>query len=133
EVRTDVSLAPLVMASAASGALDAAKRKGTVACGAYALGHLLAANGVAEAGVVRLGADVTAVAIVRSSRVMATRAFGLGRDAFLARPDRVERDSAVWARCVASPFSGLEGLLPARWIFVGVPQELAAIPQALGD
>jgi hypothetical protein len=133
EVRTDVSLAPLVMASAATGALEAAKRKGTVTSGAYALGRLLAGSGLAEGGLVRLGADVTAVAIVRSSRVMATRAFGLGRDAFIARAHQLERDAAVWARCVAAPFAGLEGPLPGRWIFVGVPQELAQLAQALGD
>src|SRR5262245_17448120 len=71
EVRTDVSLAPLVMFSAATGALDAAKRKGTVTPGAYALGRLLAASGVSEAGVVRLGRDVTAVGIVPHYRVSA--------------------------------------------------------------
>ena len=133
EVRTDVSLAPLVMASAATGALDAAKRRGTVTPGVYALGRLLAGSGVTEGGIVRLGADVTAVAIVRGSRVVATRAFGLGRDAFASRAPQGERDASVWARCVASPFAGLEGPLPARWIFVGVPQELAVLPQALGD
>ena len=133
EVRTDVSLAPLVLASAASGALDAAKRRGTVICGAYALGRLLAASGLVEDAVLRLGADVTAIAVVRGSRVVATRAFGLGREAFLARPERVEADAAVWARCVVAPIPGLEGLLPARWHFVGVPEELAALPRALGD
>jgi cell division ATPase FtsA len=133
EVRTDVSLAPLVMSSAATGALDAAKRRGTVTPGAYALGRLLGGSGLSEAGIVRLGADVTAVAVVRGSRVVATRAFGLGRDAFVARMAQLERDATVWARCVASPFAGLEGPLPARWIFVGVPQELAAMPAALGE
>jgi len=132
EVRTDVALAPLVMASAATGALDAAKRRGTVTAGAYALGRLLAGSGVSEAGIVRLGADVTAIAIVRGSRVVATRAFGLGRDAFIARAHQLEHDSAVWAGCVASPFAGLEAL-PARWIFVGVPQELALLPLTLAD
>jgi len=133
EVRTDVSLAPLVLASAASGALESGKRRGTVTSGAYALGRLLTACGLAEGAVLRLGADITAFTLVRGSRVVATRAFGLGRDAFLARPERVERDAAIWARCVVSPLPGLDGLLPARWHFVGVPDELVALPRALGD
>jgi cell division ATPase FtsA len=133
EVRTDVSLAPLVLASAASGALDAAKRRGTVTAGAYALGRLLAASGLVEGAVLRLGADVTAFAVVRGSRVVATRAFGLGRDALLARAQRGERDAAVWARCVVAPIPAFEGLLPARWHFVGVPDELVTLPRALAD
>jgi cell division ATPase FtsA len=133
EVRTDVSLAPLVLASAASGALEAAKRRGTVTSGVYALSRLLAVSGIAEGAVLRLGADVTAFAVVRASRVVATRAFGLGRDALLARPQRVDRDATVWSRCVVAPLPGLDGLLPARWHFVGVPEELVALPRALGD
>ena len=133
EVRTDVSLAPLVLGSAANGALEAAKRRGAIAPAAYALARLLAACGVTEGAVLRLGADVTAFAIVRGSRVVATRAFGLGRDALLARMERVERDAGVWARCVAAPMPGMDGLLPARWYFVGVPDELVALPRALAD
>lgn len=133
EVRTDVSLAPLVLASAASGALETGKRRGTVTPGAYALARLLAACGITEGGILRVGGDVTALAIIRGSRVVATRAFGLGRDAFSARPDRVERDAAVWARCVVAPIAGVDGLLPARWLFVGVPEELVALPRALAD
>jgi hypothetical protein len=133
EVGTDLSLAPLVLSSAATSALDAAKRRGTVIPGAYALGRLLAWCGVNEAGVLRLGSDVTAISIVRGSRVVATRAFGLGRDAFLARHGTVDRDAVVWARCVASPFPALEGILPARWLFAGIPEELGALPRALGD
>jgi len=133
EVRTDVSLAPLVLASAASAALDAARRHGTVASGAYALGRLLASGGLAEGAVLRLGADVTAFAVVRGSRVVATRAFGLGRDAFLARRETLDVDARTWARCVVAPLPGLEGPLPERWHFVGVPEELVALPRALGD
>lgn len=133
EVRTDVSLAPLVLASAASGALDAARRKGAVSSGAYALGRLLAASGLVEGAVLRLGADVTAFSVVREAQVVATRAFGLGRDAFLARPERIDTDALTWARCVVAPLPGLDGLLPARWHFVGVPEELVALPRALGD
>lgn len=132
EVRTDVSLAPLVLASAASGALDAAKRKGSVASGAYALGRLLARCGLEEGAVLRIGADVTAYAVVRGSRVVATRAFGLGRDAFLARSGRTGRDAATWARCVTAPLPGFDGLLPGRWHFVGVPDDMLELPKALG-
>jgi hypothetical protein len=89
--------------------------------------------GLVEGGVLRLGADVTAVAVVRGSRVVATRAFGLGRDALLARAEHGDRDAAVWARCVAAPLPDLDGLLPSRWHFVGVPEELAPLPAALGD
>ncbi len=133
EIRTDVSLAPLVLASAASGALESGKRRGTVTSGAYALGRLLAACGLVEGAVLRLGADITAFTLIRGSRVVSTRAFGLGREAFLARLERVERDAAVWARCVVSPVPGLDGLLPSRWQLVGVPDELVALPRALGD
>lgn len=133
EVRTDVSLAPLVLASAATGALETGKRRGAATPGAYALARLLASCGVAEGGVLRIGADVTAFAIIRGSRVVATRAFGLGRDAFLARMERVERDAAVWARCVVAPIPGMDGLLPSRWLFAGVPEELVALPRSLAD
>lgn len=132
EVRTDVSLAPLVLASATSGALDAARRKGTVAPGAYALGRLLASCGLAEGAVLRIGADVTAFAVIRGSRVVATRAFGLGRDAFLARSSRTSRDAATWAQCVTAPLPGFDGLLPSRWHFAGVPEDLVELPKALG-
>ena len=133
EVRTDVALAPLVLASAATAALEGAKRRGTVTSGAYGLGRLIALSGLTEGGVLRLGPDVTAFAVIREGRVVATRAFGLGRGAFLARPDRIERDARVWARCVIAPVPGVDGLLPARWYFVGVPESLIALPRALGD
>ncbi|MDE3113686.1 MAG: hypothetical protein KGN00_00550 [Chloroflexota bacterium] len=133
EVRTDVALAPLVLASAATSALDAAKHRGTVASGAYALGRLLAASGVEEGGILRLGPDVTALAVIRAGRVVATRAFGLGRDALLARTDGSPSGAEVWARCVVAPLPALEGQLPARWHIVGVPDELVALPRALGD
>ncbi len=132
EVRTDVSLAPVVLANAATAALEAAKRRGSVACAAHALGRLLAASGMGEGAILRLSADVTSFAIVRASRVVATRAFGLGRDALLARPDQRAADSAVWARCVLSPLEGLDGPLPSLWHFVGVPEDLLDLPRALG-
>lgn len=133
EVRMDVSLAPVVLASAATAALENARRHGTVACGAYALGRLLAQSGLAEGAVLRLGADVTAFAVVRGSRVVATRAFGLGRDALLERASTSGADAEVWARCVVAPLPALEGTLPSRWHFVGVPEELVALPRALAD
>lgn len=133
EVRTDVSLAPLILAAAATAALESARRRATVTSGAYALGRLLAVSGMDEGGVLRLGADVTAFAIVRDGRVTATRAFGLGRDAFLARASSgkdLGSYAALWARCVLSPV-GPEGEHPAAWRFVGVPEELLALPRAL--
>ncbi len=133
EVRTDVSLAPVVLANAATGALEAAKRRGTVASAAYALGRLLAASGMGEGAVLRLGPDVTAFAVIRASLVIATRAFGLGRDALLARPDQRAADSVVWARCVLAPLEGLDGPLPSLWHFVGVPEDLLDLPEALGS
>lgn len=133
EVRTDVSLAPVVLASAASAALDAAKRRATVACGAYALGRLLAASGVSEGAVLRLGVDVTAFSLIRASRVVATRAFGLGRDGLSARPATRAADALVWARCVLAPVEGLDGPFPSTWYFVGVPEDLLDLPRALGD
>jgi hypothetical protein len=133
EVRTDVSVAPVVLASAATAALEAARRRGTVAPGAYALGRLLAASGMVEGAVLRLGVDVTAFAVVRGSRVVATRAFGLGRDALLARADHRAADASVWASCVSAPPPGLDGPLPALWHFVGVPEELLDLPRALGN
>lgn len=133
EVRTDVSLAPLVLASAATAALEAAKLRGTVTSGAYALGRLLALCGVAEAAVLRLGADVTAFAVIRGGRVVATRAFGIGRETLLGRGGDVARAAEVWARCVVAPMSELDGVLPSRWHIVGVPDELVTLPRALGD
>ena len=116
-----VSVAPLVLSGAATGAVEAARRRGTVVPGAYALGRLLAESGVLDAGVLRLGADVTAVAILREGRVVATRAFGLGRIAIASRPDRLEADARVWADCVVASLHTLDGLPPARWLFVGFP------------
>jgi len=133
EVWSDVSVAPLVLSGAAIGALEAARRRGTVAPGAYGLGRLLTESGVLDAGVLRLGADVTALAILREGRVVATRAFGLGRIAVASRPDRLEADAHVWADCVVASLHTLDGLPPARWLFVGVPDSLLALPRALGE
>ena len=133
EVWSDVSVAPLVLSGAALGALEGARHRGAVVPGAYALGRLLAESGVLDAGVIRLGADVTALAILREGRVVATRAFGLGRIAIASRPDRLEADARVWADCVVASLHALDGLPPARWLFVGVPDSMLALPRALGE
>ena len=135
EVRTDVSLAPLLQAGAATGAIEGAKRRGTVTSGIYALARLLAASGIGDGGVLRLGVDVTAYAIVRGGRVIATRVFGLGREAFASRAATREADAAVWAQCVLAPLASADEnvAFPSRWSFVGVPETLLALPLALGD
>ena len=133
EVWTDVSVAPLVLSGAATGALEAARHRGTVVPGAYALGRLLTESGVLDAGVLRLGADVTSLAILREGRVIATRAFGLGRIAIASRAERLKADARVWADCVVASLHTLDGLPPARWLFVGVPESLLALPNALGE
>ncbi|HUG07091.1 MAG TPA: hypothetical protein VMQ78_11160 [Candidatus Limnocylindria bacterium] len=133
EVWSDVSVAPLVLTGAAIGALETARHRGAVVPGAYALGRLLTESGVLDAGVLRIGADVTSLAILREGRVIATRAFGLGRIAIASRPDRLEADARVWADCVVASLHTLDGLPPARWLFVGVPDPLLALARALGD
>ena len=131
EVRTDVALAPLVLTGAATAALDAARRRGAIVAGIYALGRLVAASGIADAGVLRITADLSAGALLRGGRVAGTRTFALGRDALTARGGSVA-DAAVWARCVLGAFPD-EDDLPARWLIVGLPSELGAFPRALGD
>src|SRR5438094_8526457 len=129
EVHTDVAVAPLVLSGAAL-ATVAARRHPTAVPGVYALARLVAASGIADAGVVRVGADVTALAIVRERRVVGTRVFGLGRDAFAAREDTRDEDARVWAEIVALPLSD-DAQPPERWLFVGVPEALLALPNAL--
>jgi hypothetical protein len=129
EVHTDVAVAPLVLSGAAI-ATVAVRRHPTAVPGAYALARLVAASGIADAGVVRVGADVTAIAIVRERRVLGTRVFGLGRDAFTAREETREEDARVWAEIVALPL-GDNAQPPERWLFVGVPEALLALPNAL--
>ena len=133
EVWTDVTLAPLVVTGATTASLEVARRRGSAVSGAYALGRLLTASGITDAGIVRLGADTTAVAILREGRVVATRVFALGREALAARAGRAESDAKVWADCVVASLRGLDGPPPGRWIFVGVPEALLALPTALGD
>ena len=132
QVWTDVTLAPLVVTGATTASLEAARRRGSAVSGAYALGRLLAASGITDAGVIRLGLDTTSLAVLREGRVVATRAFALGRDALVAR-SRAEQDAAVWADCVIASLRGIDGPPPGRWIFVGVPESLLALPKALGD
>ena len=109
EVRTDIALAPLVQAGGATAALEAARRRGTATSGVYALSRLVAESGVSEAGIVRIGADVTAVAVVRDGRVTGTRVFAGGRETSsrrgTARPTPMS-GRVAWSRpCVRSAWS----------------------------
>jgi len=131
EVRTDIALAPLVQAGGATAALDAAKRRATATSGAYALARLVAESGVSEAGIARLGADVTAVAVVRDGRVAGTRVFAVGRDVLLAR--HAPADPDVWARCVVATVRSLTLELPGKWYAAGIPDDLATLARALGS
>ena len=130
EVHTDVAVAPLVLSGAAL-ATVAPRRRPTAVPGIYALARLVAASGIADAGVVRVGADVTALAMVRERRVVGTRVFGLGRDAFAAREEMRDDDARVWAEIVSLPLSSENAPPPERWLFVGVPEALLALPNAL--
>lgn len=131
EVWTDVTIAPLMITGAVSATLDAARRRGAVVSAVYALGRLLAASGLTDGGVVRLGADTTSLAVLREGRVVATRVFALGRSAIAARVGRGEDDARVWAECVVASLRGIDGPPPGRWVFVGVPESLRALPDAL--
>lgn len=133
EVWTDVTIAPLVVTGAVTATLETARRRGSVVSGAYALGRLLAASGITDAGVIRLGPDVTSIAVLRDGRVAGTRVFALGRTALSARAAKSKDDAKVWADCVVASLRGLDGPTPGRWIFVGVPEPLLALPQALGE
>jgi hypothetical protein len=132
EVWTDVTLGSLVVTGAATAALEAARRRGAVLSGAYVLGRLVAGSGITDAGVVRLAADLTAVAVVREGRVVETRVFALGRSALAARAGQTDDDARVWADCVVAALRGLDGPPPGHWLFVGVPESLLALPSALG-
>ncbi len=131
EVWTDVTIAPLVVTGAATAALEAVRRRGRVVSGAYAIGRLLASSGVIDAGLVRLGGDTTSVAVLREGRVAATRVFALGRAALAARAERAATDAEVWAACVIASLRGVDASLPARWLFVGIPDDMLALPAAL--
>lgn len=131
EVRTDIALAPLVQAGAATAALEAAKRRGTATSGVYALARLVAESGVSEAGIARVGADLTAVGVVRDGRVAGTRVFAVGRDVLSARHGAGDGD--VWARCVVAAVRSLGLELPGRWYAAGIPDDLAGLPRALGS
>ncbi len=131
EIRTDVSLASAVVAGAALATLERARRQATAVSGVYALARLLAESGVTDGGILRLGVDLTSFAVVRAGRVVATRSFALGRSALLARDGQLNTDARVWAECVTAPLP-LDGPLPGRWHFVGVPESLQVLPRALG-
>jgi hypothetical protein len=130
EVHTDVAVAPLVLSGAALTTV-APRRHPTAVPGIYALARLVAASGVGDAGIVRVGADVTALALVRERRVVGTRVFGLGRDAFAAREESRDDDARVWAEIVALPLSSDNAPPPERWLFLGLPEAFLALPSAL--
>lgn len=131
EVHTDVAVAPLVLSGAALATIASSRRRATAVPGIYALARLVAESGISDAGVVRVGVDVTALAIVRERRVVGTRVFGLGRDAFVAREETRDEDARVWAECVALPLTADNASPPERWLFVGVPGSLLVLPNAL--
>ncbi len=132
EVWTDVTMAPLVLTGAATATLEAVRRRGTVLSGAYALGRLVAASGTSDAGIVRVGPDLTSLAVLREGRVAATRVFALGRSTIAARVATMDADAKVWADCVVASLRGIDGPPPGRWIFAGVPETMRALPAALG-
>ena len=39
----------------------------------------------------------------------------------------------MWADCIVASLHTLDGLPPARWLFVGIPDSLAALTRALGE
>jgi hypothetical protein len=86
---------------------------------------------VSEAGIARLGADVTAVAVVRDGRVAGTRVFAVGRDVLMLR--RGAADPDVWARCVVGTVRSLGLELPGKWYAAGIPDDLAVLAGALGS
>ncbi|OLD10121.1 MAG: hypothetical protein AUJ06_02730 [Chloroflexi bacterium 13_1_40CM_3_70_6] len=131
EVHTDVAVAPLVLSGAALATVASLRRSAFAVPGIYALARLVAESGIADAGVVRLGLDVTALAILRQRRVVGTRVFGLGRSAFAAREDSRDDDARVWAECVTLPVASDDLPPPERWLFLGVPETLLALPNAL--
>ena len=133
EVHTDVAVAPLVLSGAALATMGSSRRRATAVSGIYALARLVAESGIAEAGIVRLGADVTAIAVIRERRVLGTRVFGLGRDVLAAREATRDEDARVWAECVALPLRSQDAPAPERWLFVGVPETLLALPNALRE
>jgi len=131
EIHTDVAVAPLVLSGAALATIASSRRRATAVSGIYALARLVAESGVADAGVVRIGADTTAVARVRERRVVGTRVFGLGRDAFFSREASRDEDARVWAECVTLPLAQQDTLPSERWLFVGVPESLLVLPNSL--
>src|SRR5205823_3018532 len=120
----------LVQAGGATATLESAKRRGTATSGAYALGRLVAESGVAEAGIARLGADQTTVAVVRDGRVTGTRVFAVGSEALIAR--RASVDADVWARggarCGGLLVSRTVIDLDARASILDASERLAAAP-----
>jgi len=109
EVHTDVAVAPLVLSGAAL-ATVAPRRRPTAVPGIYALARLVAASGIADAGVVRVGADVTALASSAwgampsrpaRTRATTTRACGLRSSRSRSAPTtRLRRSGGCSSACL---------------------------------
>ena len=119
DVRSDHTILPLVMSGAALAVLGG--RRATLACGTHALGRSLIGSVVGDTAAVRVGADLTSVAVLRSGDVASTRSFSLGRSELETR--QVKGDASVWAAAVLEACG--DGETPVRWLLVGVADELA--------
>lgn len=126
DVAADVTVVPLVVSGAAQ-AVAPQGRAASVASGAHALGRLLAASGVTDAAIVRLGPDVTSLTLLRGGRVAATRSFSLGRSEMLGRER--EPDARTWSAAVLEALGDAE--TPERWLLAGVPDGLRDLPHVL--
>ena len=114
DVRSDLTILPLVMSGAGLAVMGG--RRASIACGTHALARSLVGSVTDDTAVVRVGADLTSVAVLRSGDVRATCSFSLGRSELEAR--LVEEDASVWASAVVEALG--DGETPARWILGGV-------------
>src|SRR5439155_1333665 len=57
----------------------------------------------------------------------------LADDVLAAREATRDEDARVWAECVALPLRSQDAPAPERWLFVGVPETLLALPNALRE
>jgi len=127
DVAADVTVVPLVVSGAAQAVAPRGRAATGIASGAHVLGRLLAASGVTDAAIVRLGPDVTSLTLLRGGRVAATRSFSLGRSELLGRER--EPDARVWSAAVLEALGDAE--TPERWLVAGVPDGLHGLPHAL--
>ncbi len=127
DVAADVTVVPLVVSGAARAVAPGGRTTTGVASGAHVLGRLLAASGVTDAAIVRLGPDVTSLTLLRGGRVAATRSFSLGRSELLGRER--EPDARVWSAAVLEALGDAE--TPERWLVAGVPDGLDGLPGVL--